>query len=63
MKDGKRNSENYYDLTAWQALRNIESEERAKKLVAVLRYIITQCGFELLEPIHLRDKKTDREYK
>lgn len=63
MRDERKNAEYYDDLTAYEALRNIESEERAKKLVAVLKYIIKLSGFELVERIHLRDKKTNREYK
>lgn len=63
MRDERKNNENYYDLTAFQALRNLQSEERAKKLIAVLKYIITNCNFELVERIHLRDKATNREYK
>lgn len=59
----KKNSEHYDDLTAYNALKNIESEERFKKLVCVLKYVIKTSGFELLSRIHLRDKKTGKEYK
>lgn len=63
MRDERKNSENYYDLTSWQAIQNIQSEERAKKLIIVLKYIIAISGFELVERIHLLDKKTGKEYK
>lgn len=59
----KKNNEHYDDLTAWEAIRNVESEERYKKLVSVLKYIIKMSGFELVKRIHLRDKKTRKEYK
>lgn len=59
----KKNEEHYDDLTPYEAFKNIESEERAKKLISVLIYIIKHSGFELVERIHLRDKKTGKEYK
>lgn len=59
----KKNKEYYDDLTAYEALRNVETEQRANKLVAVLKYIIKMSGFELVKRIHLRDKKTGKEYK
>lgn len=63
MIDEKKNIEHYDDLTAYEALRNIESEERAKKLIFVLKYIIKNSGFELVSRIHIRDKRTEKEYK
>lgn len=63
MRPEYKNDEYYNDLTAYKAIRNVESEERAKKLISVLKYIIKHCDFELVERIHLRDKKTNREYK
>ena len=59
----KKNKEYYDDLTAYEALKNVETEQRANKLVAVLKYIIKVSGFELVKRIHLRDKKTGKEYK
>lgn len=59
----RKNIEHYNDLTAWQAIRNIESDERAKKLIARLKKIINENGFELLNRIQLLDKKTNRKYK
>ena len=59
----KKNNEYYNDLTAYEAIRNIESEERAIKLLAVLRYIIKNCNFELVGHIHIKDKKTNKVYK
>jgi hypothetical protein len=63
MRPEHKNKEFYDDLTSYKAIRNIESEERAKKLIAILKYIIKNCNFELVERIHIRDKKTNREYK
>lgn len=51
------------DITAHNALRNVESEERAKELILVIRYIVRNSGFELVERIQLRDKRTGRKYK
>lgn len=59
----RKNSEHYDDLTAWQALRNIDSEDRFKQLIKVLRYIISVSGFELTERICLLDKKTGKKYR
>jgi len=61
--DERRNKEGYLVLPEWEAIRNIDSEERAKKLLSVLLYIIKHSNFELLNRIHLRDKITNKEYK
>lgn len=59
----KKNNEYYNDFTPYEAIKNIESEERLNKLVYVIKYIIKMSGFELVGRIHLRDKKSGREYK
>lgn len=58
-----KNAEGYSDPTAYKAIINIESEQRADKLINVLKYVIKTSGFDLVERIHLRDKRTGREYK
>lgn len=63
MRPEYKNKEYYNDLTSHEAIKNVESEERAKKLISILKYIIKNCNFELVERIHLRDKATNREYK
>ena len=58
-----RNSEGYADPTAYQAMQNIESEKRMNDLVHVLKYIVRISGFELVERIQLRDKRSGKIYK
>jgi len=59
----KRNCEGYSDPTAFHALENIEADKRARDMIRVVRYVIRHSGFELVENIHFRDKKTGRIYK
>lgn len=58
-----KNSEGYADPTAYHALQNIEADKRITELVHVLKFIIRNSDFELVERIQLRDKKTGRVYK
>lgn len=58
-----KNQEGYCDPTAGEALRKIDEEYRAKDLLFVLRYIVRQSGFELVERIIIKDKKSGRQYK
>lgn len=53
------------DPTAYQALKPIVKEEAAVEakvnfLIKVLKYIISESGFELLARIELREKSTGR---
>lgn len=64
----KRNSEGYSDPTAYLGLRSIIREENALEgevntLIKVLKYIIGKSGFELINRIELKDKKTGRVFK
>lgn len=64
----RRNSEGYYDPTAYMGLKPIIAEENALErevnmLVKVLKYIISKSGFELVSRIELRDKKTGRTFR
>lgn len=64
----RRNSEGYYDPTAYMGLKPIIEEENALErevnmLVKVLKYIISRSGFELVSRIELRDKKTGRTFR
>lgn len=60
------NAEGYTDLTAYTALRHIQQEENAEldakvnTLIKVLKYIVSLSGFELINRIELRDKKSGR---
>ena len=64
----KRNSEGYYDLTAYEGVKSIVREEnaldsRVSDLVRVLKFIIRNCGFELVSRIEIKDVKTGRVFK
>lgn len=64
----RRNSEGYYDPTAYMGLKPIIDEENALErevnmLIKVLKYIISKSGFELVSRIELRDKKTGRTFR
>lgn len=64
----KRNSEGYYDPTAYAGLRPVIQEENALErdvnmLIKVLKYIIGKSGFELVNRIEIKDKKTGRVFK
>lgn len=64
----KLNSEGYYDPTAYMGLRNIGRKENALEqdvtmLIKVLKYIIGKAGFELVNRIEIKDKKTGRVFR
>lgn len=64
----KRNSESYYDPTAYEGVKSIVREEnaldgRVSDLVRVLKFIIRSCGFELVSRIEIKDVKTGRVFK
>lgn len=64
----KRNSEGYYDPTAYEGVKCIVREEnaldgRVSDLVRVLKFIIRSCGFELVSRIEIKDVKTGRVFK
>lgn len=60
------NAEGYADPTAYAALTNIQVEKsaaldaRVNTLIKVLKYIIAVSGFEMVNRIELRDKKSGR---
>lgn len=66
--DLRRNKEGYKDPTAYAAMSKIlrednEQQRRVSELIAVLKHIIDDAGFDLLERIKIRDRKTGREYR
>lgn len=68
MSNPKFNSEGYYDPTAYEGMKPIIKEEaiqqkRVSELVQVVKYIIDKAGFEMLNRVALKDKKTGKEYK
>lgn len=67
MKNEKFNASGCKDLTAYQALKNIELEEKAearyKKLLAIIFGICELSGFHLEDRIVLKDKKTGKVWR
>ena len=60
MKSDKYNASGCKDLTAYKALRNIDSEKRFKKLLAEIFRVCNKYGFHLEERITVRDKETGK---
>ena len=66
--DFRKNSSGYYDPTAYLGTKAVireenEQQKRVTALIGVLKYIIDAAGFDLLERIEIRDRKTGREYR
>lgn len=64
-KDPKKNSSGCLDLTAYEAIQNIEKEEKAEfeRCSKVSRMIFDICelaGFSVIGRINLRDKRTGK---
>lgn len=60
-KNEKRNSEGYFDLTAYEAIKGIsKDEERFHKLLDVIFHLCDLSGFHIEERIVIRDKKTGK---
>lgn len=64
-KISKYNPEGYHDPTTYEAMTNVTQEELAlenkvKFLIKVLKFIIRESGFELLNRIEIKDSKTGR---
>lgn len=52
------------DPTAYAAMKPIsEEEERLSELMKVLKYIIRLAGFELINRIEFRDRRSGRTYR
>jgi hypothetical protein len=62
------NNEGYPDPTAYAGTKDVireetETEHKAFELIKVLKFIIRLSGFELIERIKIKDKKTGREFR
>lgn len=62
------NAEDYPDPTAYNGLKPVireedEQQKRVNTLIFVLKYIIRLAGFELLNRIEIRERKSGREYR
>lgn len=52
------------DPTAYHALKNLSDEEKKVNfLIKVLKYIVRESGFELLNRIELQNTETGRIYR
>ena len=56
----KLNASGCYDLTAYEAIRDIERNEDAKKLISTIFYIVNLAGFRIEGRITLQDKRTGK---
>jgi hypothetical protein len=65
------NASGYPDPTAYNALKpiikeekeNKELEKKAKNLIAVFRLIADWAGFDIVGKIHLKHRKSKKEFK
>lgn len=58
------NSEGYPNPTAFGVIQEEnELEKKTNFLIKVLKFIINESGFELLNRIEIRDKKTGRVFR
>ena len=67
-RNPKYNQSGCADPTAYEALKPIIKEDTAIEnkvnfLIKVLKFIINETGFELLNRIEIKDKKTGRCFK
>lgn len=60
MENPRQNGSGCKDLTAYEAMENIESERRLKKLLAEIFRLCDNSGFHVEERIVLRDRKTGK---
>ena len=67
MRNDKINASGCKDLTAYEALKNVDVEKRAeakyKKLLATIFSICELAGFHLEDRIVLKDKKTGKVWR
>ena len=60
-RNPRKNTSGCPDPTAYEALQNLTKEqevERLNKLLSTIRYISDMAGFEIVERIIFRDKKS-----
>ena len=62
----KKNAEGYLDTTPHKAVKNMEHQKeinRVHKLVHTIVYICNLAGFDVVERIVLKDRKTGKVWK
>ena len=61
------NASGYPDPTASKAIKSVKNEDALENtvgfLIKILKYIIRESGFELVNRIELRDKQSGRCFK
>ena len=67
-RDLKYNQSGCADPTAYEAISQVIKEEtelnkKVHNLIGVLKFIIDWAGFELIDRIKIRDKKTRKEFR
>ena len=63
-----KNSEGYTDPTAHDAISKVLREEnerqrRVNAVIGVIKSVVDLAGFDLMNRVVLRDRKTGREYR
>jgi len=63
-----KNAEGYSDPTAHDAISKITREEnerlrRVSTVIGIIKSILDLAGFDLIERVAIRDRKTGREYR
>lgn len=65
--DPRYNESGYPDLTAYEAIKNVdrelEAEERFKKLLSTIFYICDLAGFHIEGRLVVKDKKTGKVWR
>lgn len=63
-KDPKKNASGCSDLTAYQAIKNLDTEEKHfQELIKTIKYLCRLAGFEIEGRIVLKNHKSGRVYK
>lgn len=68
MKNPRFNASGCKDLTAFEAIKNVASEEqevnkRATSVLSLIKKLLKLMDFELLDRIQIKDKGTGKEFK
>lgn len=60
----RRNASGYFDPTAYEAIKNVDSDtERFQKLLSTIFYICELAGFHVEERIVIKDKRTGKVWR
>lgn len=59
-EDVRRNAEGYYDPTVHEAMKNIEREDRFRKLLDTIFALCELSDFHIEERMVIKDKRTGK---